>query len=145
MIIRKAELVDVPRLVDLSGEAHTASQWNAQQFVRLIHASEKLCLVTDEDQVAYGFAIASAIAGEMEIENIVVSPQRRLRGWGRALLERLIEHAREKDVKKIFLEVRESNLPAIMLYRSLGFTESGRRKDYYSNPTEDALMLACQL
>ena len=145
MIIRKAELADIPRLVELSSETHTASQWNAQQFLRLINASEKLCLVADEEDRAYGFAIAGIAADEMEIENILVAESHRLRGWGRELLQRLLDHAREHAIKKVFLEVRESNLPAIMLYRSFGFRETGRRKDYYSNPTEDALMLACQL
>jgi ribosomal-protein-alanine N-acetyltransferase len=145
MIIRKAELADIPRLVELSAEAHTASQWNAQQFVRLIHASEKICLAADLEGTAYGFAIAGVAADEMEIENIVVTQEKRLHGWGRELLQTLLEHARENHAKKVFLEVRESNLPAIMLYRSLGFAESGRRKDYYSDPQEDALMLSCEL
>jgi ribosomal-protein-alanine N-acetyltransferase len=145
MIIRKAELADIPRLVELSAEAHTASHWNAQQFLRLINASEKLCLVADQQDKAEAFAIAGCAADEMEIENIVVTKDMRLRGWGRELLQKLVEHAREKSIRKIFLEVRQSNLAAIMLYRSLGFTEAGRRKDYYSDPTEDGLMLACEL
>lgn len=142
MIIRKAELADIARLVELSADAHTTSQWNAQQFLRLINASEKLCLVADEEEKVYGFAIAGIAADEMEIENILVAETHRLRGWGRELLQRLLDQAHERGIKKVFLEVRESNLPAIMLYRSFGFSESGRRKDYYSNPTEDALMLA---
>lgn len=145
MIIRKADVADIPRLVELSADAHTASRWNAEQFFRLVHAPEKICLVADEDHTVFGFGIAGIAADEMEVENILVAEERRLRGWGKDLLEKLLEIAESRGVKTVFLEVRESNLPAIMLYRSLAFGESGRRKGYYSDPSEDALMLSLKL
>ena len=60
--------------------------------------------------------------------------------WVAGLLNELIAHARAKNGSGIFLEVRESNQSARGLYRKMGFEETGRRKGYYANPAEDAIL-----
>ena len=80
------------------------------------------------------------VAGETSIFNIGVLPDCRRKGVGKALAERFIAEVRPKtDV--IFLEVRSSNLPAINLYEKMGFVFCGLRKNYYTNPTENALLM----
>ena len=77
-----------------------------------------------------GFALSRGAVGEEELLLVAVMPSARRRGVGRALLETLADHARTRDVRRLFLEMRDGN-PAEKLYRRLGFTVVGRRKGYY--------------
>ena len=81
-----------------------------------------------------------AVLGESYVDNIAVFPEFRGHGVGRTLMAALIEKARENGGVFITLEVRTSNLPAIAMYRSLGFTEAGVRRNFYTEPREDALI-----
>lgn len=92
-----------------------------------------------------GFSAFHWVDTEAELRNIAVAPAYRRQGIATALLEDGSRRLYAASVKKLFLEVRESNLPAIQLYRSLGFTAQSRRKDYYRNPSEDALVLVRQI
>lgn len=93
-----------------------------------------------EDELA-GYIGGRTIAGETEIFNVAVSPKFRRKGLGRVLIKRFIDEARKKDTEQIFLEVRTSNLPAISLYESEGFAFCGIRKDYYTDPKENAILM----
>ncbi len=75
------------------------------------------------------------------INNIAVLKESRRRGIGKALLKEIMDYALLKGLAFISLEVRVSNTPAKNLYSSFGFKEEGRRKNYYKNPTEDAIIL----
>jgi ribosomal-protein-alanine N-acetyltransferase len=92
-----------------------------------------------------GFVLVRAVADEMEIMNLAVDPDSRLQGIARRLLADAIDEVRRADVKRVYLEVRESNSAARAFYSSAGFVEQGRRKNYYSHPAEDALLLALRL
>ena len=81
------------------------------------------------------------IGGDGEISNVAVMPAFRGRGIARNLLEAAIENARQQGVKDFTLEVRAGNLPALHLYESLGFRQEGLRKNFYTCPNEDALIL----
>ena len=87
-----------------------------------------------------GFLVARHLAPEWELENIVVSPSSQRRGIGKALLRTLLLRARDADNGAVFLEVRESNAAARGLYESAGFRQAGKRKCYYLNPLEDAVL-----
>ena len=88
-----------------------------------------------------GYANLRVLAGEGEIERIVVDPAMRRRGVGRKLMEAMAAFASGEGVGDMTLEVRAGNTAARKLYESFGFAEEGRRKDYYRNPMEDALIL----
>ncbi len=88
-----------------------------------------------------GYANLRILAGEGEIERIAVDQAMRRRGIGRKLMEAMAEFSGKEGVGDMTLEVREGNLAARKLYESFGFAEEGRRRDYYRNPTEDALIL----
>jgi len=92
------------------------------------------------DVEVVGFLIARCLASECEIENIVVDDRHKHRGIGTALVRRLLSEAEAAGATSIILEVRESNLPARRLYESIGFTSEGRRKSYYPDPIEDAIL-----
>jgi ribosomal-protein-alanine N-acetyltransferase len=87
-----------------------------------------------------GFLVAQHLAPEWELENIVVAPAARRKGVGKRLIEWLLEEARGAQSESVFLEVRESNTIARALYETTGFQQVGRRKSYYSAPSEDAIL-----
>lgn len=96
--------------------------------------------------VAYG--ILSAILDESHLLNLCVSPRFQGRGFGRQMMQKLIDEARQQGADTLFLEVRPSNTSALRLYDSMGFNEIGRRKNYYpaaKGRREDALLLALVL
>ena len=93
-----------------------------------------------EEKLA-GYIGGRTICGETEIFNVAVSPEFRRNGIGKALIEKFIEAVREKETQVIFLEVRTSNLGAISLYEKAGFVFCGIRKDYYTNPKENAILM----
>ncbi|MDD5832257.1 MAG: ribosomal protein S18-alanine N-acetyltransferase [Clostridiales bacterium] len=78
---------------------------------------------------------------DAEVVRIAVRSEYRREGIGSRLLEGLISEAKRRKVSGIFLEVRSSNLAAVSMYRRAGFTEEGIRKNYYSSPAEDALIM----
>ncbi len=93
-----------------------------------------------EEKLA-GYIGGRTVAGETEIFNVAVSPEFRRKGIAKALIGKFIETVRKKETQVIFLEVRASNLPAIALYEKNGFVFCGLRKNYYTNPTENALLM----
>lgn len=92
-----------------------------------------------------GFLVAHQIAGEWELENIVVEEAEQRKGIGTGLLTGLISKARATNSEAVFLEVRASNLAARALYEAAGFRQSGLRKSYYANPLEDAVLYRLDL
>jgi ribosomal-protein-alanine acetyltransferase len=87
-----------------------------------------------------GFLVARHVSEEWELENLVVASAFRGRGFGSQLLRALLARVREAESRGLFLEVRESNAAARKLYQNAGFRETGRRRRYYADPAEDAVL-----
>jgi len=85
------------------------------------------------DQVC-GFMVSREVAGEVEVLNLATAPDTRRQGIATQLLGSL-------EAEDVFLEVRESNLPARKLYEKLGFVVVGKRPEYYDDPVESALVM----
>ena len=92
-----------------------------------------------------GFAGIMLVADEAELLNIAVSESFRGRGIGQELLTKVLSKASQKGTQRMLLEVRKSNTSAINLYHKNGFVELGERKNYYSNPKEDAIIMERRL
>ena len=102
-----------------------------------------VCCVVEIDDILIGYAIMSTGAGEAHVLNVCVAEPYRAKGIGGQLLEHLLEFAASLQIGEVFLEVRTSNVSAIRLYQSLGFTQIGVRRGYYQAATgrEDAMVL----
>jgi [ribosomal protein S18]-alanine N-acetyltransferase len=151
--VRRAISADISAMIELERETPTAAHWTCEQYEARIggHTSsntESLALVA-EDQPAegahtpplvVGFLVAHRVDTEWELENIAVGENVRQRGIGSLLMNAFLKHVRSGNGLGIFLEVRESNKSARALYRNLGFQEEGRRKGYYPDPPEDAVI-----
>ncbi len=95
--------------------------------------------------VVVGFAGIMIVADEAELLNIAVSSDYRRSGVAKRLLEQLLMQARQQGAYRMLLEVRESNDGAKALYKQMGFSHLAVRKNYYSHPTEDAIIMECPL
>ncbi|MBX3278795.1 MAG: ribosomal protein S18-alanine N-acetyltransferase [Acidobacteria bacterium] len=84
------------------------------------------------------------VAGDWEVDNLAVSKAHRRKGIGLALMKAAAGRAALLGVQRAVLEVRYGNVAAQTLYHRLGFREAGRRRNYYSDPVEDALLLMCE-
>jgi ribosomal-protein-alanine N-acetyltransferase len=140
LAIRSAALNDVSAILSLEHQAPGAAHWRADQYNKLFDRG--IILVAEETGKLCGFVCAQAVAGEWEIENVVVAAEFLRRGIAQELVRTLIELAENEAASAILLEVRESNLPARRLYEKHGFREVGRRRMYYSDPAEDAILYA---
>lgn len=92
-----------------------------------------------------GFLIGRQIGEEAEVLNLAMEPERRRKGEGGALLRAAVAEFHRRGVKRVFLEVRESNAPGIAFYEKHGFAEAGRREGYYRDPNEAAVVMERKL
>ena len=100
-----------------------------------------LWLVAEENGTVAGYIGSQTCGEESDVMNVAVHPDFRRRGIAEALVNALVEELKAIGSHCLTLEVRASNVPAIALYEKMGFSEIGRRKNYYRNPREDALIL----
>jgi len=107
----------------------------------------RIALVTEGAQPGKvtGFAVASLLPPQAELETIAVAAESQRRGMGRQMLDEMVEKLRLAGVREVILEVRASSQPALGLYRRLGFVETGRRPRYYQAPEEDAVLMSLGL
>jgi ribosomal-protein-alanine acetyltransferase len=138
--VRAAVPADIGAIMRIERDSPTASHWTETDYTRAIAQSDRLVLVSEESGKISGFLVASTATIEWELENIAVAPSGRRRGSGRALMAALIRRARQAGAGEIRQEIRASNLAAQRLGQSVGFLQTGRRKGYYGNPDEDALL-----
>ena len=128
------EIADLER-----GCFHDPWSENALRLLITEQATGAVCVDEDGRVLAYGGMLWAPDEGQ--ITNIAVYPKARRQGLGRAVLKALIRQAKDKGCHMLSLEVRASNEAAISLYASEGFAVSGRRKNFYRSPTEDALVM----
>ena len=105
------------------------------------------CVVDEIQNEIVSYAVLMPVLDEAELLTIGVAAGRQRQGLGRTMLAAQMRWAKTNNMRRIFLEVRVSNLPAIALYRKTGFIEIGARRGYYRNAQgcEDALVMACDL
>lgn len=117
-----------------------STPWNEQGILDSFKAGTHFFVCENDDKVL-GYVGISAIIDEGYITNIAVFPAYRNKGVASALLKHLEKFAKEQSLSFISLEVRESNAAAISLYKKFGYTLQGKRKGFYSDPKEDALIM----
>jgi [ribosomal protein S18]-alanine N-acetyltransferase len=133
---------DIDAVVALEQESFT-NPWTRETLVWELTNSDvtRVYVLRDRADRAIAFCIAWVIFDELHINTLAVSPARRREGVATFLLHAVMAEAAREGARRATLEVRESNAPALQLYQRLGFTVSGRRPGYYTNPSEDALIL----
>ena len=134
----------IPQIAALEA-ANFSRPWS-ESLLRDLLGSRHSHMLTAEgaDGTVLGYAGLTAVAGEGYIDNIAVAEQYRRQGVAQAMLEEFIRRGREGGLAFLTLEVRASNAPAIALYEKLGFELAGRRRRYYDDPPEDALLMTLE-
>jgi len=138
-------LADIAAVTAIENQAHS-HPWSEKLFLSNFgqrYFNHALLL----NDTVIGYFVASAVAGEVTLMNIAISPEQQGQGAGQYLLQFLLDYARQSNQLEIWLEVRASNQQALNLYQKLGFVEVDIRKAYYpaENGREDAVIMCCYL
>ena len=122
-----------------------AEPWSAKSLELLTNDGIGVGMVCRKDGIVCAYGGMLVAVDEGQITNIATHPDFRRMGYGKAVVEALIKYAKNNRLDSISLEVRESNKAAIDLYTSLGFKVEGKRKDFYTKPTEAALVMVLRI
>ena len=134
---------DIPAILVIEGLSFS-NPWSDATFrgeVQNNGISFPVVIVHEPDQRVAGYIIYWQIRDEVQITNVALHPDFRGRGIGEAVLKAILNEVLGRGAKFVTLEVRASNMPAVSLYKKLGFKVLGTRKGYYSNPFEDAYIM----
>ena len=166
--IRDYEDRDGSAMLAIQAESRQAAQWSAEDYLRLAADPGGLVLVAEFDPVraiappgnmrvasgvtgaasldsVAGFVAFHRVGDEAELRNLAVAAGYRRRGIGRLLAAAGHRRLLAAGVRRVYLEVRASNAPALSLYSSLGYLTGSMRRAYYRDPEEDALVLSLVL
>ena len=140
MIIAKMKESHVPEIAELEKMCFN-DPWSEASIASELNNRLSLWLVAVDNEKVIGYVGSQTVLGETDMMNIAVHPDHRGQGIATDLIVGLISALEQRGSHSLMLEVRVSNDPAISVYQKLGFAEVGRRKNYYRNPKEDALIL----
>ena len=137
--IRQLAYADLPQVIAIERRAFP-TPWSLAMFVLELSKPSGICLTALEDGEIVGYLVCSRYDTVWHLMNVAVEPSRQRQGIASALLERLFEQA-DRPNEQYTLEVRTSNESAIRLYERFGFRAAGRRRAYYHDNREDALIM----
>ena len=144
--VRPMKSPDLAPIREISTQAPQAPQWPHSAYLAAFDRARtprRIALVAEDGVTRrlVGYAVASLVEDEAELETIAVATEFQRLGVARRLFGTIARALRLARVVLIKLEVRDSNQAALAFYRSLGFTQSGLRPRYYSDPVEDAVLM----
>jgi ribosomal-protein-alanine acetyltransferase len=143
--MRACAAADLAGVLEILKEAPEAAAWSGEALQDALLQPETSFLVAAESSEIVGFIVGRRISDDGEILNLGVRSERRRRGIGAALVKRIASLLENEGVRRLFLEVRESNAGAVQFYTGLGFQQTGKRPNYYRQPEEAALVLEAKL
>ena len=165
MNVRQFTEQELAAVLAIQSACPEAAQWREEDYTHLARDPAGLLLIAESEAVVsatsamgqeeqilgcnsasvLGFAAFCLIADEAELRNLAVAREHRQRGVGRALLDKAHGRLRRAGVKRVYLEVRASNNPAIGLYASMGYSILSTLNKYYPDPPEDAYVWSLDL
>jgi [ribosomal protein S18]-alanine N-acetyltransferase len=142
---------DLDAVVALERRSASAPHWDRSGYEAALYQKplqkkeSNASFVAQQDDAVVGFVVARMVVDVCELESIVVARELRRQGVGAALLRATLAWAQEQTARRVELEVRAGNCPAIALYERAGFVRDGLRRSYYRNPEEDAVLMGMPL
>ena len=140
MIIENMTTEHIGSVMEIENESFS-NGWSEQSFLSELQKENSYKFVAVENGEVMGYCVLETVLDEGNLLDIAVSPKHRRKGVANKLFEKMLEVALEKKLSFITLEVRESSTPAISLYKAQGFETVAVRKNYYSKPTENAVLM----
>lgn len=122
-----------------------SNHWNYRNFLSSVAQQDNGWVLRNQEEKLIGYFILMEIVDEMHLLKIAVDRNFHGQGYGRLLMDKAIEVAREAEMESVLLEVRPTNEPAVGLYKKTGFKAIGVRKGYYVDTKEDALVMRLML
>lgn len=141
--VRRMNVLDIDGVLAVEQEAFS-TPWSREGFVNEMSNELAYYLVLVEAGNIIGYAGMWLIVDEAHVTNVAVLAAYRGKKLGEKLMTALLEHAKRRGASRMTLEVRESNEVALGLYSKFGFAAQGRRRNYYTDTKEDALVMWCE-
>ncbi len=143
LLLAVAEGSDTAALAEVERICFASAPWSAKMFSEILEKEgcNIYCICDMQLSKILAYAVMYSCLDEADLANIATLPTERKRGLGGFLLDRILEISRGAGVLRTFLEVRESNSAARHLYLSRDFKEIGKRRNYYRDPKEDAIIM----
>jgi ribosomal-protein-alanine N-acetyltransferase len=139
-----AESAHIPGVLELE-RSSMRPPWSSDALTSELGRGDAYFGAAVEDGRVLGYCVLRLISGEAELFRIAVADGRRRSGIGARLLEDALRFCTSNGAAAVYLEVRQGNAAAIGLYEKYGFSCAGRRKNYYSNPAEDAVIMVLNM
>ena len=133
------------QLFEMEKICFPSEYWSIGSVKSELLKENSICLIALCEGNFAGYVFSSFVYDESELNRIAVLPKYRNKKIAISLLEHLIEYMANNNCKTLFLEVRENNKAAIELYKKVGFNTIGIRNNYYTNPTENAILMSLEL
>ena len=140
MILREMLVDDLDQVMEIEEELFSVP-WTKEGFLTFLMKENGMFLVVEEKGRILGYCGLLTVLDEGDVTNVAVRRDRQREGIGNFLMESMIRLAEERGITMIHLEVRAGNETAIRLYERQGFVRDGLRKGYYTDPTEDAVLM----
>jgi ribosomal-protein-alanine N-acetyltransferase len=143
--IRRMQAADVGQVMAIADGLKEAPHWRRNVYLDALNpgtAPTRIALVAETPEAGVvGFAVTVLIPPQAELETMAVKAEAQRQGIASRLFSEMIAELKKIRITEVMLEVRESNRAALALYHAVGFMETGRRRAYYADPQEDALLL----
>lgn len=143
MILREMTVEDLDQVMELENDLFPVP-WTREGYFTFLIRQDTMFLVVEEKERILACCGLLMVLDEGDVLNVAVRRERQREGIGRFLMESLIRLAGEQGVTTLHLEVRRSNETAIRLYERTGFTRDGVRRNYYTDPVEDAVLMTAR-
>jgi ribosomal-protein-alanine N-acetyltransferase len=144
LAIRRMREEDIPQVAVLEKQTFSDA-WSEKALTETLAQKQTILLTAFEDKKLIGYVILYYVLEEGEIARIAVSPEHRRQGVGARLLFELESLCVDNGISKLLLDVRESNAAAYAFYEEHGFVKDGIRKNFYTGPTEHAVLMSCEI
>ena len=140
-IIRKMTEKDIAQIAELEKKIFS-DPWTSQGIYDTFCQKQAFIAVAEQDEKVVGYSIIYYVLDEGEIARIAVDETVRRQGVGRGILDYVCEWCKKENVKRLLLDVRESNASARAFYEQYGFIVDGIRKNFYKGPNENAVLMS---
>lgn len=143
MTFREMLVEDLDQVVEIENSLFSVP-WTKEGFFTFLIKEENMFFVVEEKGKILGYCSMQTVLDEGDVLNVAVRRERQKEGIGYFLVDSMLMMAEARGIRTVHLEVREGNDTARRLYQRLGFTEDGLRKNYYTDPLENAVLMTCR-